>query len=151
MRFFKIFFILIFISLSSCNGQNKFDQEIWLKNNDISIRENPRFKMVNDILENHLRKGMSKSSIIELLGKPNTDALDYYLPNNKKLPDSLEIDYDYDKDVDKKIELISEWYKKNQKSAPMLKYHLGWTLIDTVSLEIILNEGIVIDYWVKQN
>ena len=79
-------FLLCFLS-ASC--QQKFNQKKWLENGDINDIKSPRRTMVNDIINNHLRKGMTKKDILVLLGKPSFDEVKTYLPNNVKFPDSL--------------------------------------------------------------
>jgi hypothetical protein len=69
-------------------SQNQFSRQIWaasslsrLGNNP----DNPRMRMANNVLKNHLRAGMSRNEVISLLGAPDepTDrddqAIWYYL------------------------------------------------------------------------
>lgn len=48
----------------------KFDQKEWLKHNNDDIHKNPRWNMLTDLRENYLNKELSKSQVINLLGKP---------------------------------------------------------------------------------
>ena len=79
-------------------AENKFDQRLWVEagiedagNNYRKFHHHQyqctRGKMYYDLVENHLKKGMSKDKLLELLGKPNY-GLKY--PNNKKRQYCLE-------------------------------------------------------------
>ena len=58
--------VLIFI-LASCNNQQiKFDKEKWNERNDMFYAN--REKMVIDLMENHLKKGMTYKEVMNLLG-----------------------------------------------------------------------------------
>lgn len=62
--------ILILIFLISCtNHQIKFDQQKWQVELDgfYDYRE----AMVDDLIKNHLSKGMKTDEVIQLLGQPN--------------------------------------------------------------------------------
>ncbi len=48
-----------------------FDHELWIRNYDNYHPDNPRAEMIADLIENHLRPGMTKSEVIKLLGKPD--------------------------------------------------------------------------------
>jgi hypothetical protein len=65
----KLIIISILCSLlTACNS--RFEKKSWLKDNDITKMSinNPRSKMISDIMNNYLKKGMSKNQVIELLG-----------------------------------------------------------------------------------
>lgn len=155
MRVKLLCFVLIFFSLFSC--QKKFNQKVWLENNnnDFTETKNPRIYMIDDIMDNQLNIGMEKQVVMKILGKPLSDTISAFLPRGVKLPDSLSVIFTRDLPEelqDKYLNLSNEWYKKNYKSAPMLTYYVGWSTIDPVFLEIRLDEeNKVVDFWVKQN
>jgi hypothetical protein len=64
----KVIFLISFLLLiASCrNNELKFDKATWNKRIDF-FYEN-REKMVDDLIENHLHKGMPYKELIELLG-----------------------------------------------------------------------------------
>jgi hypothetical protein len=65
MKFIYMISVLFF--LTSCiNQQMDFDKEKWNERDDIFYAN--REKMVNDLMENHLKKGMSYKEVINLLG-----------------------------------------------------------------------------------
>jgi len=144
-------FFLSFSTITSC--QTKFDREIWIKNNSLYKKKNPRFYMIDDLLENHLKVGMSKNSIIHLLGEPNKDTIELYIPKGIKLPDSLKFKNKQLLIVkDDRINYINEWYHKNYKSARFLSYPVGWSLIDPLTLKIMLDEKYkIVDFWIKEH
>jgi hypothetical protein len=150
------FFILITLVLSlflSC--QNKFNKEIWLKENELTNYKSKRVDMTQDLIDNHLNIGMLKSEVIHLLGKPYNDSIKQYIPRNLKPPDSLNIFTIYDKEEkerEKYLELLNQWREKNYKTAPILTYYSGWSLIDPNFLTIRLDStNKVADFWLEQH
>ncbi len=110
----QIFFILILFTISSCGiKETKFDQNKWNKRIDgfYEYREN----MVNDLIKNHLRKGMTYKQLTNLIGPPEnyTD-----LDKNTVIYNVME---DFGWDIDPvetktlKIELINDSLVKNYK------------------------------------
>lgn len=47
-----------------------FDQSIWTDDEAIHRLPNPRRLMIEDVLSNHLKAGMTRQEVITLLGKP---------------------------------------------------------------------------------
>ncbi len=73
---------------------NKFDRALWLDKNRDEDRSRPhhysgcvRGEMYYDLVDNYLKKGMSKEEVFELLGKP---AYGLKYPNDKKRQYCLE-------------------------------------------------------------
>lgn len=48
-----------------------FDREVWLAEAGLPGPDNPRGQMYEDLLEKHLKKGMTKAEVLALLGKPD--------------------------------------------------------------------------------
>jgi hypothetical protein len=60
-------------------NDRRFDRQTWLSGQG---RRNPRGQMLQDVLDRRLRRGMTRESVIRLLGKPDIDPGDgsaYYL------------------------------------------------------------------------
>jgi outer membrane protein assembly factor BamE (lipoprotein component of BamABCDE complex) len=64
----KIIYAVILLLTACSISELKFDKSGWNEKSDISFinREN----MVNDLMMNHLRKGMSYNEVISLIGQP---------------------------------------------------------------------------------
>ena len=56
-------------------GKEAIQQESGLGNSDVNDTQNPRAYMTDDLLENYLKVGLPKHSIIALLGKPYSDSI----------------------------------------------------------------------------
>ena len=78
--------VVAFIVLSACatiatvvavpSNRRAFSQELWKEARDTSSpsnTENPRASMVDDLLKNHLKVGMTKEQVLALLGPPEQD------------------------------------------------------------------------------
>lgn len=63
----KLIYIIAIFFLTSCNNQQmEFDKEKWNERDDIFYAN--REKMVIDLMENHLKKGMTYKEVLYLLG-----------------------------------------------------------------------------------
>ena len=149
----KIFFIVLLQSiLASC--QTSFNKDVWLSNTDMLDTDNPRIRMMDDLIGNYLHKGLNKSEVIELLGKPSFDSIGIYMPRNVRIPDSLRNYENYDDKSQKEKEVllsqVNKWYKENYKKAPIMYYPIGWSAMDPAFLYIRLDDkDNVVDYWMK--
>jgi outer membrane protein assembly factor BamE (lipoprotein component of BamABCDE complex) len=64
---------ILLIIATSC--KSKFDKETWIENKN-SDHDNPRFDMVDDLKNNHLKSGMTRKEVVDLLGLPQYDTTD---------------------------------------------------------------------------
>jgi len=81
-----ISFILLILVFVSCNNTS-FDSEQWKNWKESESAPSLRWDMISDLEERHALKGMNKSQIIELLGKPeskNSKEFIYYLGYARK-------------------------------------------------------------------
>jgi hypothetical protein len=60
---------------------NRFDRQVWLANPDPHGKDNARYRMVEDLMRNHLKKGMPQKQVREMLGEPDAQSL-YEKVNN---------------------------------------------------------------------
>jgi len=161
MKNLKKITLLIFVCLYACNSKGNyiysepFDQKLWMKHNDIKELNNPRAKMVNDLIRNHLKKGMAKSEIINLLGNPYFDGIQSRLPKGMKAPDSLDLLKTIGKSKKIRQDVLdkwNKWYLENSQPDTLLLYAAGWSLMDPNSLAIRLNDkNIAYEFWLKQH
>lgn len=64
-----LIYIFVILLLTSCNKQQvEFDKEKWNERDDMFYAN--REKMVTDLMENHLNKGMTYKDVVNLLGVP---------------------------------------------------------------------------------
>src|SRR5919112_1701587 len=89
MRAFTYFVYLILCFTFACHFSSSFDQEVWLDNPEMSDTSNPRARMVEDLMRNHLKTGMSRDAVLNLLGKPYKDGIEQRLPKGVSIPDSI--------------------------------------------------------------
>jgi len=72
-------YLILLLLISSCGIQDKpFDSKTWqaIDGNNFSELREP---MINDLMKNHLHKGMSYNEVIKLLGHP-----DIFVDKSKK-------------------------------------------------------------------
>ena len=62
--------------LGSPFNDKKFVRSVWLASAHNDDARNPRGRMAEDLISNHLRIGMSKSDVRKLLGKSNNSEYD---------------------------------------------------------------------------
>ena len=82
----SVLIILVFTLRGKISGE-KFDSEKW-KNSNLNSEENwtLRWDMMNSLRNNYELKGKSKTEILQLLGKPDSETKDdfsYYLGYSK--------------------------------------------------------------------
>src|SRR5690606_4819517 len=66
-RRMTLIYIFVILLLTSCNNQQvEFDKEKWNERDDMFYAN--REKMVTELMENHLNKGMTYKDVVNLLG-----------------------------------------------------------------------------------
>ncbi|MHB9025756.1 MAG: hypothetical protein ACYC7E_16570 [Armatimonadota bacterium] len=62
----------------------KFDRQVWIADAKSHNRDSPRGKMAEDIIRNHLHKGLTKQQVVTLLGEPEETDNGTLYPNAQK-------------------------------------------------------------------
>ena len=160
-KLIKYIFLLILINLISCVTKSKdnsiFNQKIWLDNTQLGdgLNQNPRALMTNDLMNNHLKNGMSRTEIINLLGQPFKDEIQERLPNNIQQPDSINLRSIMGVSDEKRQKILTDynnWYHQNLRPDTLLIYPVGWTKTDSIFLVVKLNDkNSVNEFWMEQN
>jgi hypothetical protein len=139
-----MFFLLLAVS---CSESSSFDREVWMQHPDVNDRYNPRLRMVQDVIKNHLNPGMSRMAVIDLLGIPYKEGLEVRLPADIVLPDSLK-----HFETPKAEAAYYDFFKSYGKSIMLMKYAVGWSIIDPIFLVIELDrKGFVVRYWEEES
>lgn len=151
---FSCLSVLFIIVLLSCSPDKSFNRDKWLKHNTLETY-NPRAYMIDDLLENYLKPGLEKDSILALLGKPYTDGIGPRLPKDIVIPDSLDINTLVNlkgKIRDKKFEELDEFHRLNSKLDTLMLYPVGQSVMDPNFLVIKLDgNGKASEFWVEQH
>lgn len=71
-----------------------FNQTLWQKLDGSLDPDNPRGSMVLDLKQRYLKKGVSRSYVISLLGEPDCENTDEILSYNLGMWSGFRIDYD---------------------------------------------------------
>jgi hypothetical protein len=155
MQLSKFVAFLLLCLLAGCNYSSSFNQDVWLENPDVGDTSNPRARMVQDVMKNHLKPGMSRKSVLDLLGKPYQEGIERRLPKSTIIPDSIS-STDPEKykpeNSDRTIAAINNFYRLYAQPVMIMRYPVGWSTIDPNFLIIKLNsEGLVEEYWVEQS
>ncbi|MBX2963692.1 MAG: hypothetical protein KF687_14360 [Cyclobacteriaceae bacterium] len=157
MRLTILTFILI-VTLDSCSSNynsEKFDKTVWLSNNDMADRYNPRAQMTNDLLENYLKPGIHRDSIILLLGRPYLEKIENRLPKGLQVPDSLSLidSVNFRKENrDKALKNYNDWYAAHGRPDTLMFYPVGWSTIDPKFLVIkFKSDSTAYEFWVEQH
>lgn len=103
-RGLKLIYILIIVLLTSCSKPHiKFEKEKWNERDDMFYAN--REKMVKDLMNNHLKQGMTSKEVLNLLGNPDNYQDD--LPNT--LSYEIAVDYGWNIDPQKGKTLYMEF------------------------------------------
>ncbi len=170
LRICILFITAIATGCSMFYNSDKFDRDVWLSNNDMTDTRNPRSKMTTDLLENYLKPGLTRDSILLLLGKPYFDGIENRLPKGLKIPDSLSLGIDsvgvaslFDSvdlqmknnskiKVEKELKEFNSWYMANSQPDTLMLYPVGWSTIDPNFLAIKFKvDGTAYEFWVEQH
>ncbi len=149
--------IICFLLLAtiSCTGNKKFDKEIWRSNNDVNDTCNLRAHMAKDLMENHLKVGLTRNAVLDLLGEPYKDVIENRFPKGVEVPDSLSMMNDKNLTSEERNQLIvriNEFHSLHAKSDTLMLYPIGWSTIDPNFLAVQFdNKGRVRDFWIEQH
>jgi len=72
----------------------KFDSTVWKSFHMNMDHDNPRGQMIDDLFNNHLRKGLPKEEITKLLGEPDFEVSDNFISYNLGMWSGFRMDYD---------------------------------------------------------
>lgn len=73
MKFLNI--ILLFLLLTACDKDRKFEKTLWLNQSD--VRQYPyRNNMCEDLVKNHKLRGLSYKQLVNLIGEPEKTIID---------------------------------------------------------------------------
>lgn len=153
LNYILIFFLFGIVSCN--NGDRKFNKERWINNSDVNDTNNPRAYMTEDLLKNHLKIGITKDSVLALLGKPYKDGIENRLTKEFKVPDSLSFSNEENlkpENSDRATDRINKFMRLNSQSDTLMLYPVGWSTIDPNFLVIKFNhKGLTSDFWVGQH
>jgi len=155
----RIWTYIIAFGLHSCSmfyDSNKFDRDVWLSNGDMNDTRNPRSKMTKDLLDNYLKPGIHRDSILTLLGKPYLEQIENRLPKGLEVPDSLSLVDDSDnfknETQEKTLDNFNQWVRANGQSDTLMLYPVGWSTIDPNFLVIKFRpDSIAYEFWIEQH
>lgn len=152
LNFILIFFVFMMVS---CEVDKKFNKERWWANNDLNDTRNPRAYMTDDLLKNHLKIGITRDSVLALLGKPYKEGIENRLPKELKIPDSISFSNKENlkpENRDKALARINEFMRLNSQPDTLMLYPVGWSTIDPKFLVIKFdNKGLSSEFWVEQH
>lgn len=140
--------------LVSCTFlSTEFDRKVWLENNNADDKSNPRDRMTDDLKDNYLRPGMTKDSVLALLGTPYMDKI-VMVPDGMETPDSLQI---WNFTIEPKeaqlrrLKEYNDWHRNSLQPDTLLTYSVGWSGMDPKFLKIKFNNhGVVKEFRVEQ-
>lgn len=159
----RIIIVIFTYFVLSCNSKSKneystnFNQKIWLENGELGngTENSPRARMIDDLIKNYLKEGMTKSEIIALLGNPYKDGIEQRLPKGIEIPDSLDIVSTVGKSIEVRQKALvdwNNWYSEHSQPDTLLLYTAGWSYIDPNSLVIKLNDkDVAYEFWLEQH
>ena len=152
VQFASIFFLGLAVG---CNRSSSFEQKVWLDNPEMTDTDNPRAHMVDDLMKNQLKLGMTRAAVLDLLGKPYKDVIEQRLPKGTVVPDSLSLtqpDKFKPENQKRALAAYNEFYRLHSQPDTLLLYPVGWSTMDPNFLAVKLTgKGLVGEYWVEQH
>lgn len=76
MRIFFFSLLVWTFSLTGCHMSSSFDAALWRAQNGSQSADNPRAGQIEALEKHHLRKGMARAQVHELLGEPDLKTRD---------------------------------------------------------------------------
>ena len=155
MNLTKFTITLLIVVLCGCNNtSSKFEREVWIRHTQADDRYNPRAEMVQHLMKNYLKPGMSRKAVLDLLGNPYKESIEQRLPENIVIPNSISFSNPENlkpEKADKATAAINDFYKLHAKPVFVIEYPVGWSTIDPNFLAIIMDEkGLVERFRVEQ-
>jgi hypothetical protein len=155
MQLSKYLVLLAISALVSCNQSTSFDKEAWINNPEMTDTHNPRARMVQDVIDNRLKSGMTRKSILDLLGQPYKEGIERRLPKNTILPDSISATNPENlrpENAKKSVAGLNNFYRLYAKPVRIMRYPVGWSTMDPNFLIIKLDTNCLVgDYWIEQS
>jgi hypothetical protein len=140
--------------VSACSNSVSFNQAIWVDNPSVNDTHNPRAKMVQDLMENQLKPGMSRREVLNLLGTPYRDGIEQRMPRGSSVPDSIAqaTSKSTPQNQQKALDRFNSYYKAHSQPDTLMLYPVGWSIIDPNFLAIQFNgKGQVREYWIEEH
>ncbi len=78
MKTLILSFVAIILLIVSCSEKKDFNSNVWKNWTETESTMNTRWLMYKDLLKKYKLKGVSKDSILQLLGKPNVQTKSKY-------------------------------------------------------------------------
>jgi hypothetical protein len=111
--------------------------------------------MTRDLLDNYLKPGIHRDSILTLLGEPYLEQIENRLPKGLDVPDSLSLvdSGNFKKEnQEKALDNFNQWYKDNGQPDTLMLYPVGWSTIDPNFLVIKFRpDSIAYEFWIEQH
>jgi hypothetical protein len=153
----RISTFLPFVMLLGCSmfsTYEKFDRNVWLRNNEMEDQWNPRDGMTTDLLENYLKSGLHRDSIVQLLGLPYLERIENRTPRGLAAPDSISffgLDTLSVEEKNKLVDESNEWRGLYSQPDTLMYYPIGWSTIDPRFLIIKFNaDSVACEFWIEQ-
>jgi hypothetical protein len=147
--------VLGLLALGSCNQSTSFNREAWVDHPAVTDTHNPRARMVQDLISNHLKVGMTRKAVVVQLGQPYKEGIERRLPKNTILPDSISATNPENlkpENEKRSVAGLNKFIDLYAAPIMVMRYPVGWSTIDPNFLIIKLDKnGLVEDYWIEQS
>jgi hypothetical protein len=111
--------------------------------------------MVQDLMRNHLKPGMSRGAVLAMLGKPFKDGIEPRLPKGVMIPDSLSSANAANlkpENQQKALAKLNGFLRLHAQPDTLMLYPVGWATVDPNFLVVKLSgNGTVAESWVEQH
>lgn len=113
--------------------------------------------MTHDLLDNYLKPGLTRDSLLSFLGQPHDEQVVQILIEGSTPPDSLNPENFNEIEDPKKANQYVNWFLANRQADTLITFHVGWRydfdreMLKPNFLVVKMNaDSVASDFWIEE-